>query len=399
MSNAGQVWRIAKFEFKRYFKWKQELLTICLMVGGFLIAVMWPFIMALFESEQSVAFLSEADLPQAERIEFVRLPDNERERERALNDIGDRWDGVVLVDGFSTELRVASRSGWQDRARTGLENWTRDQKIKSLPLDGEQRRLLDSDADIRVTVISDETGEAEDAELPFKGLVTGGFIMLLFVGLMTAAGLMMTSITTEKVQRVTEQLLTLVSPQQWMDGKIISTTLHGLKAMAMIGVSLLVLLNIIAMVMGDQIMIPPLTILEFLNALLFIMLGLLLANSFLAGFSATIDDPNHSSRSMVIFAPMIPAMLSFTVLNSPESGLSTFLSIFPLTSFAAMPLRVVETSVPFWQWLLALILLLGMVWSMRSMAGRLFAMGIQMYGKEPGWKEIWAAMKGKTSAD
>lgn len=399
MNNAGQVWRIAKFEFKRYFKWKQELLTIGLMVGGFLIAVMWPFIMALFESEQSVAFLSDADLPQAERIEFVRLPDNERERERALSDIGGRWDGVVLVDGFSTELRVDSRSGWQDRARTGLENWTRDQKIKSLPLDGEQRRLLDSDADIRVTVISDETGEAEDAEVPFKGFVTGGFIMLLFVGLMTAAGLMMTSITTEKVQRVTEQLLTLVSPQQWMDGKIISTTLHGLKAMAMIGVSLLVLLNIIAMVMGDQIMIPPLTILEFLNALLFIMLGLLLANSFLAGFSATIDDPNHSSRSMVIFAPMIPAMLSFSVLNSPESGLSTFLSIFPLTSFAAMPLRVVETSVPFWQWLLALILLLGMVWSMRSMAGRLFAMGIQMYGKEPGWKEIWAAMKGKTSAD
>lgn len=390
--NGLKVWRIARFEFLRFFKWKQEVITLSLMAGGFLIALSWPFVMALFESEQEVAFITErSSAPTAERIEFVRLPPGERER--ALEELGQRWDGVALVEDFTVELRVERRAGWQERAESGMREWVHEQKLSSLPLDGEQRRFINADPDISVTTMT-ETGEVEEAGDPLKGLVTGGIIMLMFVGLMTGAGLMMTAITTEKQQRVTEQLLTMITAQQWMDGKIVGITLHGLKAMATIGVSLFLLINLVAIAQGAGFLTLPLTILEFLNAVLFLLLGLLLSNAFLAGFSATIDDPNHSARSIIIFAPMAPAMLSFSVLNNPDGGLSVFLSLFPITSFAAMPIRLVEAPVPFWQWLLALVLLVGMIWSMRAMAARLFSMGIQMFGKEPGWKDIWRAMRG-----
>jgi ABC-2 type transport system permease protein len=64
------------------------------------------------------------------------------------------------------------------------------------------------------------------------------------------------------------------------------------------------------------------------------------------------------------------------------------LSVFPLTSFAAMPLRMAYVDVPWWQWLLSLSLLLACLWWFKSAATRVFALGIRMYGKEPSWKQL-----------
>ncbi len=51
----NRVRRVAIFEFLRFFKWKQELLTVGLMATGFLVAILWPVIMAFFDSEQTIA--------------------------------------------------------------------------------------------------------------------------------------------------------------------------------------------------------------------------------------------------------------------------------------------------------------------------------------------------------
>ena len=132
-----------------------------------------------------------------------------------------------------------------------------------------------------------------------------------------------------------------------------------------------------------------------LLSLIFVLLGTVLINALLAGFSATIDDPNHSSRSTVMLVPMLPIFLSFSVVSEPDSTLATVMSILPISSFAMMPARLLQTDVAVWEWLLSLVLLAAFVYWMRNVAGRLFAMGIQYYGKEPGWKEIWQAVSGK----
>jgi len=132
-----------------------------------------------------------------------------------------------------------------------------------------------------------------------------------------------------------------------------------------------------------------------LLSIIFVVLGTVLINAMLAGFSATIDDPNHSSRSTVMLVPLLPVFLSFSVIGEPDSTIATVMSIIPISSFAMMPARLLQTDVAVWEWLLSLVLLAAFVYWMRSVAGRLFAMGIQYYGKEPGWKEIWRAVAGK----
>lgn len=386
----SRVNRVARFEFMRFFKWKQELLTIALMAGGFLIAILWPFIMALFESEETIAVIAEGDLPQVEQVEFVRLPPaNER---LAIEALGDTYDGVLVVNDYAMTLHVEKSSSWQDNLRPQLSEWMRARKLESLELSDEDRAFYREDIAIEMNYTSradEEDAAAAEEERRGRGLVTGGILLLLFIGVMNGFGLLMSAITQEKQQRVTEQLLTLLHPQEWMDGKILGVTMHSLKSMIITAVLLMLLMNGMAVAMSGEMLPIPLTVLVLLNSLLFLVMGLLLVNSFLAGFAATIDDPNHSSRSIVMFIPLVPVMLSFSILGSADSGLAVFLSLFPLTSFAAMPIRVAEVGVPWWQWVIALGLLLATLYWARKLAARLFRLGITMYGKEPTWKDIW----------
>ncbi|MGX5915398.1 ABC transporter permease [Aliidiomarina sp. Khilg15.8] len=385
-----RVSRVARFEFMRFFKWKQELLTIALMAGGFLIAILWPFIMALFESEETIAVIAEGELPQVEQVEFVRLP--AANETLAIAELGEKYDGVLVVDGFAMTFHVEKSSSWQDNLRPQLSDWMQARKLDSLELSDEDRAFYREDIAIEMNYTSradEEDASAAEEERRGRGLVTGGILLLLFIGVMNGFGLLMSAITQEKQQRVTEQLLTLLHPQEWMDGKILGVTMHSLKSMLITAVLLMLLMNGMSVAVSGEMMPLPLSVLVLLNSLLFLVMGLLLVNSFLAGFAATIDDPNHSSRSIVMFIPLVPVMLSFSILGSADSGLAVFLSIFPLTSFAAMPIRVAEVGVPWWQWILAVGLLLATLYWARKLAARLFRLGITMYGKEPTWKDIW----------
>jgi ABC-2 type transport system permease protein len=87
----------------------------------------------------------------------------------------------------------------------------------------------------------------------------------------------------------------------------------------------------------------------------------------------------------MMFLPGIPVGLAFSMINNAEGAMMQFLSIFPLTSYAAMPLRMANTSVPMWQWLLSVSLLVLCMWWLKTAATRIFELGIRMYGKEPDW--------------
>ena len=52
-------------------------------------------------------------------------------------------------------------------------------------------------------------------------------------------------------------------------------------------------------------------------------------------------------------------------------------------------MRLLLADVAPWEVPLALVLLLLTIWLLRRAAGKIFATGILMYGKEPSLREIW----------
>jgi ABC-2 type transport system permease protein len=119
------------------------------------------------------------------------------------------------------------------------------------------------------------------------------------------------------------------------------------------------------------------------------VLGVVMWFSFMAAVAATIDDPNSSPRSSLLLIPVLPMGLAFSLLSRPDTWVAQVLAIFPLTSMAVLPVRMLMTSVPWWEPVLAVVLLAGASWTFRLAAGKIFALGILLHGKEPTWGEIW----------
>ena len=391
-----QLKAIAWWEFKRFFKWKQELFSIVLLVVIFAVSAGWGAITQIFSDEYQGAIFYQEGKPQAWEFKAPRdltlRTAGTMEVEKWQTKLPENLDTlIVITPELTAKVWVKKSQSWQQELRSELQEQLQTLRIQQLTLAPEERAVVNEKPDITFAIEESEDASIDDASDASANML----LMVIMVGVFTGFGLMMMSITAEKQQRVTEQLLTIVTPTQWMDGKIIGITLHSIKSMTFIGLMILGVSMVIATFSEDGGSGLDLGVGATLLSIIFVVLGTVLINAMLAGFSATIDDPNHSSRSTVMLVPLLPVFLSFSVIGEPDSTITTVMSIIPISSFAMMPARLLQTDVAVWEWLLSLLLLAAFVYWMRSVAGRLFAMGIQYYGKEPGWKEIWRAVAGK----
>jgi ABC-2 type transport system permease protein len=396
-----QLKTIAWWEFKRFFKWKQELISIALLAIIFIVSAGWGVITEIFSEQHQGAIYYENKAEQSWRFdESDKVP---------LRDAGSmevqQWQQklpedldvlVVISSNLDAEIVVREKDDWQADLIDELQQQLQQERIARLSLSEEQRTIIEQPPEIARTIQSTDVdvSSAEEDE-GFKEALPMLVTISITVGVFTGFGLMMMSITAEKQQRVTEQLLTIISPRQWMDGKILGITLHSIKSMVFLGLFFTGIGLVASMFAGES--GGGASFDRYYGAvlsLIFVVLGLILINAMLAGFSATIDDPNHSSRSSVMLLPLLPVFLSFSIIDNPEGGLAQVMSILPISSFVMMPVRLLQTDVSWWQQLLSFALLIVFVIWMRNVAARLFAMGIQFYGKEPTWKDIWNAIKG-----
>jgi ABC-2 type transport system permease protein len=212
-------------------------------------------------------------------------------------------------------------------------------------------------------------------------------LMAVFIGM----SYIFASITGEKQIRVTEQVVSAIPAQAWIDGKIL-----GLIAVSIVGVVgqvlafaavyllLQVFLDAPALPLPSSLGHPGVVALIFLYG----VLGLFFWFAFLGAVAATIDDPHTSARGSLLFIPMFASGMAFFVLRDAESGASRAFALLPPTAPSAMPVRLLMTEVGALELALSLGLLVGAIMLLRIAAGRIFRIAMLMYGKEPTWAEL-----------
>lgn len=211
------------------------------------------------------------------------------------------------------------------------------------------------------------------------------FVFLLFMGVFGVSQGLLTSVIEEKSSRVVEVLLSALSPFELMGGKILG--------MAGVGLTMVLLWSGVGYAAATWQHAQHLVQIGHLGEfILYYILGYLLISAILAAVGSACNTLKEAQPMMAPLTLMlvIPMMFWFQIVHQPNSTLATALSLVPPMTPFIMVLRITspEGGVPIWQQVAAPIWL-G-VWVLVTMwaASRIFRVGLLMYGKPPGLREL-----------
>jgi ABC-2 type transport system permease protein len=118
--------------------------------------------------------------------------------------------------------------------------------------------------------------------------------------------------------------------------------------------------------------------------------GYLLYASVFAAIGSAVDNETETQQFMLpVTIPIILGlMVAMGTMQNPESPLSFWCSIIPLTAPIVMMARI-PFGVPYWQIAVSMAIMLITFAAFVWMAAKVYRTGILMYGKKTSWKEMW----------
>jgi ABC-2 type transport system permease protein len=210
----------------------------------------------------------------------------------------------------------------------------------------------------------------------------------------STGGYLMQAVVEEKENRTMEVVITSVSPNQFMAGKIIGDTSIGMTLILLwmlfiVGI-ILVGRNYVDFLRGIQ--VAPQTLL----LLIFVMLpAFVMVSALMAAIGATVSEAREGQQMVgIISLPIwIPYMLIGLLIANPNSPVAVGLSLFPLTAPLTLLMRDGMTILPAWQIALSAVIqvlsAIGAIW----LAGRAFRLGMLRYGQRLKWREVFARQR------
>lgn len=237
---------------------------------------------------------------------------------------------------------------------------------------------IDTAGDVKEKGISDIIG---DFALPF---ITG---MLLIITIFSASGYLLRGVAEEKETRVIEIILSSLSPRELLTGKII-----GLGCVGLLQITIWISIGTMGSIYVLPVVIKPLVL---LLAFVYFILGFLLFASIMAGVGAISGSMQEAQQLVGIFTfiAIAPMMFMQVLITKPDGAISTFLSLFPLTSPVAMLSRIAVSDVPVYQIAASILILIVSVYFVIILSSRLFRVGLLMYGKRPDIRTIVQYMR------
>lgn len=337
-------------------------------------------------------------------------------------DVADNPQNAILYMHESGSLEIES-------TLNGIISKTvEDTRLKRYNIDN-LSQILDEIAvtsNIRTLRIDDEGNEKNISSLT-SFMLGLAMTFILYMFLLMYGQMVMTSIIEEKNNRVLELVVSSVKPMQLMLGKIIGV---GLVAVLQITIWALLICVMSAFVMplfmpdgmAEQIammnngtfnpsassfdpdMVKALAMFTsvayiaklFMYIALFLIGGFLFYSSIFAAIGSSVDNIQDASQlqTFAVLPIIIALVFSLSIGNDPNSTAAVWLSMIPFTSPMVMLSRI-PFDVASWQIWVSLAILYASFVGMAWIAGKIYRVGIFMYGKKPTIKDLirWAKYK------
>lgn len=354
-----------------------------------------------FDLEKGKTFLRESD-----KDALLYLPS------------GNGWDPDFIKNNILLFGKEEIGIDLQRFIERQLEEKINQQKLIIQGVDPEVVEQTKTKVNIKSFTIGDG-GNEETSATPLKmglGYIAG---ILIYFFIFFYAVQVMRGVIEEKTSRIVEVIISSVRPRQLMMGKILGIGLVGvvqfliwviLSGTIYAVVSTLIYPDIFVQQVPAAPSTPNLipmdqtNLFSMINSINFPVIlggfvfyffgGYFLYSALFAALGSAIDQEADSQQFMLpVTAPMIIAITTaMNVIQDPNGPLAFWMSMIPLTSPISMMIRL-PFGVPLWQITLSALILLGTFFGVVALAGKIYRVGILMYGKKVTWKELYKWLK------
>ncbi|HUW94124.1 MAG TPA: ABC transporter permease [Bacteroidales bacterium] len=321
--------------------------------------------------------------------------------------------------------------GLLDHISGSLEKEIERQKLLSYNIENLDEILKSINTSVKIQTIKiDDTGAVKETSTGIAMALAyiSGFLMYMLVFMFGSQ--VMRGVIEEKTSRIVEVIISSVKPVQLMMGKIIGIALVGLTQFTIwilltVAIVTVVKSNVLPKDTMEQMQQLPQSLSQadqtipgataamntdqlsefeelFANAMnqrwgliifafvFYFITGYLLYASLFAAIGSAVDNETETQQFMLpVTIPIILGLIvAMGTMQNPESSISFWFSIIPLTSPIVMVARI-PFDVPYWEIALSMALMVVTIFGCIWMAAKIYRTGILMYGKKTSYREIW----------
>jgi ABC-2 type transport system permease protein len=217
-------------------------------------------------------------------------------------------------------------------------------------------------------------------------------VMVMYMTVLLYGINVMRSILEEKTSRIMEVMLSTASAKEMMAGKILGVGAVGLTQVGIWAAAATAYGGAAAAAGGIKISFTPVLLGYFV---VFFLLGYVLYSTLCAAVGAMVNSEQEAQQmQFLVMMPMILSVIFIVnIFQHPSSPIAVFGSLFPFTAPLVMFSRIAMQQPPMWQIALSIAIMVATIYAMVWLCGRIYRVGILMYGKKPTLPEIMKWIK------
>ncbi|MDZ7343381.1 MAG: ABC transporter permease, partial [candidate division KSB1 bacterium] len=283
------------------------------------------------------------------------------------------------------------------RIRSAISRAVTERRIQQSGLNSEQVRQLVRRVELRTFRITE--GGKEEEEAGQTELLVWILVMFIYMAMLIYGQIVMRSVIEEKNSRVIESVISSVKPFHLMAGKILGIGALGLTQYALwaLVMGLLSLYGVKAATLftskaanASAFPMPAIPLETLIFFVVFFVLGYFIFAVMYAGLGAMVNSEEEAQQLVfpMVILVIVPMLCTTFIINNPSSQLSVILSLIPFFSPITMFARIVVQMPPLWQIGVCLALTIATIFGMIWIVGRIYRVGVLMYGKRPSLPEV-----------
>lgn len=440
----SKIYIIAAREFTERVRKKSFIFTTILMPIFFIGIMFVPILMQNIKGETKEIIVVDQSGIIADRLQSnatITFTPSDKSAEEVQEEGADVFGLLLIGEDITTnpsnvELLTyeSSTVGIESEISQQIAKVIESEKLKAYNIENIDNILADIKTHVSLKVKQlGEDGTTEDSSSTLNTILAYIFGFLIYMFVFLYGNMVMQGVIEEKSNKVMEVMVSSVKPFQLMMGKILGIAsvaitqfiiwvvfigVVGVVALKMLGVGEMMeaasqvaamdpaaLANSgVAMPSMDfdtlamvSTLTNPAYILRLLGGFLVYFIGgyLLYAAMMAAVGSAVDNEKDTNNLQLPITIPLVLAIfVMMSAMNDPHGPLAFWFSMIPFTSPVVMMVRL-PYGVPGWELALSIGLLVVTFVAIVMLAGKIYRVGVFMYGKKPTFGELVKWMRYK----